>query len=86
MDSRQKTASPDTFTGIRCFAPGGKYYETVQILVFGTQTIGDPGSYTWSAQSGTSGMHEQLGGPVVELIRIYCFQEGHFIHDLGKVR
>ena len=86
VNRRQKPGAPKGFPPIRVRPPREEDNETGQILIYSTQSIGDPGTKARSPQILAASMNEQLGGSMIELIRLHRVDHADLVQMLLELR
>ena len=68
------------------FAGGGEDDEAGEVLGFGAEAVEQPGAHAGSALDDGAGVHEGVGGVVIDLLRLHGADDTEFVGLLGDVR
>ncbi len=79
VDRRQEPAAPDALAGVGRLAAAGQHHEAGQVLVLRSQPVGGPGPHRGPAELRRARVQEELGGGVVELVRLHRLDHGEVV-------
>ena len=79
-----ESASP---VGGACAGAGAgvEHDEAGEVFGFGAESVGDPGTHAGSAGSWRTGVEEDLGGGVIELVGVYGFDDSEVVDDAAEI-
>ena len=81
----QKTATPYALAGIGEPSAAGEHDKAGQILILRTQPICHPRSHAGSAKARATGLNQQLGGSMIELVGGHRLQKTKLIGNAGQM-
>ena len=84
--SRKKAAGPERIAGPRAARAALQNDESRQAVGLAPQSVGHPRTHAGASRSLKSGVHEELGGAVVEDIGAHSAQPDDLVDDLAVMR
>ena len=84
INGGEEAGAPEGFAGGGHFAAGDHDHVSGEILVGGAEPVGGPGADGGSAELGSAGVEEELGGGVVELVGVHRLDEADVIDVPGE--
>ena len=82
----QQAAAPEHRAAAGATRAALQHDEAWQVAALAAQAIRDPGTHAGPAKQAAAGVHEQLGGRMVEQIRLAGAHDADLVHDARDVR
>lgn len=85
VNSGQETGGPQAGSGA-AWRPAEEYDPGGEIVIFGAESPGEPGTESWPSAASEAGVQKHLRGGVIDFIGVDGANDGQFIGDSGQFR